>query len=330
MLFLQNRLKKKPQPSSALRYHSSLMASSDPTGLYIFGFIILMIIGLFAYSYLNNRRIANKHKELIRAFRAFPKFVKGAPVVVQGQALAPDLLLPTTGEHVAFYGLFVMSRETAITGTHSGAGVRVNGIALETDQTRIDSIKGFTFFESSGDFTVASGGAYYFVRASGVFAYFRKGMDMVLSLVAGQYKKAGVPDNVVEDHMYFVLAEQVLKMLCGFEAPLVQEHSQRHSGSWTTTTTTGRTTLSVLTATSRIDSRVQQYMAGYNLPQGVLDLITKRGITLAEKDEIIVIETFIPLNKEVFVFGTFDGDKSIVYADGTVQLSVSYQDPERE
>ena len=68
-------------------------------------------------------------------------------------------------------------------------------------------------------------------------------------------------------------------------------------------------------------------MAGYNLPQGIFDLIAKRGITLDDKEEVIVIETFIPLNREVFVFGTFDGDNSIVYADGTVQLSVSYTDP---
>jgi hypothetical protein len=71
-------------------------------------------------------------------------------------------------------------------------------------------------------------------------------------------------------------------------------------------------------------------MAGYNMPQGILDLIAKRGIALKEKDEVTVVETFIPLNREVFVFGTFDGDRSIVYADGAVQLSVSYTDPGEE
>ena len=71
-------------------------------------------------------------------------------------------------------------------------------------------------------------------------------------------------------------------------------------------------------------------MAGYNLPQAIVDLIAKHGVTLKDKDEVIVIETFIPLNKEVFVFGTFDGDRSLVFADGTVQLSVSYTDPAGE
>ena len=54
-------------------------------------------------------------------------------------------------------------------------------------------------------------------------------------------------------------------------------------------------------------------MAGYNIPQGIADLLAKRKIELPDKEEIIVIEVFIPLNKEVFVFGTFDGDRSIVF-----------------
>jgi hypothetical protein len=303
------------------------MASSDPMGLYIFGFIILLIVGLFAYSYLNTRITADKRKQLIKAFRASPAIKKDAPILVQGTVQAPDVLLPTTGEHVAFFGLFVLSKEAGVTDTHASAGIRINGIPVGMDRTRIDSVEGFTFFETSGDFTVAAGGAYYFVRASSVFAYFKKGMDMVSGLVTGQFASMGMPGHVIEDNMNFTLAQQALKMLCGFEAPIMEERSHRHSGSWTKTTTTGRTTFSVMTATSRIDARVHHFMAGYNLPQGVLDLIAQRGIALKEKDEVTVVETFIPLNREVFVFGTFDGDKSIVYADGTVQLSVSYVDP---
>jgi hypothetical protein len=303
--------------------------ASDPSGLYIFGFILLLIVGLFAYSYLNTRITADKRKQMIKAFRVSPKIAKDAPILVQGQAQAPDLILPTTGEHVAFFGLFVLSKESAITDTHTSAGIRINGIPLGTNGTRIDSVEGFTFFETSGDFTVAAGGAYYFVRASSVFAYFKKGMDMVAGLVTGQFAKMGMPEQVIQDNMNFTIAQQALKMLCGFEAPIVEERSRRHSGSWTKTTT-GRTTFSVMTATSRIDARVHHFMAGYNLPQGVLDLIAKRGIALKEKDEVTVVETFIPLNREVFVFGTFDGDRSIVYADGTVQLSVSYADPAGE
>ena len=304
------------------------MASSDPTGLFVFSFILFLFIGIAAYAFLSKRITADRQKQLIKAFRASPVIKKDSPLLVRGPARAPDSILPTTGEHVAFYGLFVLSKESAITDTHTGIGIRINGIPLGTDQTRIDSVEGFTFFETSGDFTVASGGMYYFVRASSVFAYFKKGMDMVSGLVAGQFSKAGMPERIIKDNMEFTLAEQALKMLCGFEAPVVQERSRRFSGSWTRTTTTRRTTFSAVTATSRIDSRVHHFLSGYNLPQGIVDLIAKRGIVLPEKEEVIVIETFIPLNRKVFVFGTFDGDQSIIFADNTVQLSVSYTDPE--
>jgi hypothetical protein len=40
------------------------------------------------------------------------------------------------------------------------------------------------------------------------------------------------------------------------------------------------------------------------------------------------MEIYIPLGKEVYVFGTYDGEKSIVFSDPGVRLSVSYEDPE--
>jgi hypothetical protein len=301
--------------------------ASDSSGLYIFGFILLLFLGIIAYAFLSNRITSDKRKQLIRAFKASPKIAKDAPIFVQGNAQAPDVLLPSTGEHVAYYGMFVLSKEVAVTDTRSGIGVQINGIPLGTDRTRIESVEGFTFFETSGDFTVAAGGTNYIVQVSSVFAYFKKGMDLVSGLIAGQFTKMGMPEHVIKDNLDFTLAQQALKMLCGFDAPIVEERSRRFSGSWTKTTTTGRTTFSVVTATGRIDAQVHQFMAGYNLPQGILDLVTKRGIVLKEKDEITVVETFIPLNREIFVFGTFDGDRSIVFADGTVQLSVSYMDP---
>jgi len=304
--------------------------ASDISGLYIFGFILLLIVGLFAYSYLNKRITADKRKQLIKVFRASPKFAKDAPILVQGQAQAPDVLLPTTGEHVAYYGLFVLSKETAVTDTRSNVRLRIDGIPLGTDRTHIDSVQGFTFYETSGDFTVAAGGSYYFVRASSVFAYYKTGMDLVSGLVKGQFAKMGMPESVIDDNLNFKLAEQALTTLCGFNAPILEERSRRFSGSFTKTKTTGRTTFSVVSAKSRIDARVHQFLSGYNLPQGVQDLITKHGHVLAEKEEVIVIETFIPLNREVFVFGTFDGDRNIAFTDSTVQLSVSYTDPGQE
>ena len=310
------------------------MASSDSGGLIIFGIIILLIIGFFAYSYLNQRRIANKQKELMKAFRASPSIVKDKPIFIQGQAQAPDLILPTTGEHVAYYGLFVMSKETTIRDTHSGVGIRVDGIplgtTLGTEKNQIDSVQGFHFFETGGDFTVASGSAYYFVRPSGIMAYFKKGADMVAGFVGGQFEKTGLPRSFFDDAMTFTNAQVALRMFCGFNAPVIEERSRRFSGGWTKQTTTQRTTVSVTTATARIDARVHEFMAGYNIPQGIADLLAKRKIELPDKEEIIVIEVFIPLNREVYVFGTFDGDRSIIFGDTDVQLSVSYADPAGE
>lgn len=301
--------------------------ASDSSGLYLFGFILLLILGVFAYSFISKHRADDKRKQLIKTFKASPNSVKGAPILVQGTVLAPDICLPTTGEHVAFYGIFVLSKESAITDTRTTSGIRINGIPLGQDGTRIDAVEGFMFFETSGDFTIASGGTHRQVQATSVFAYFKKGAALVSGFVGDQFKKTGLPESFFEDAMNFQVAQQALKMLGDFDAPIVTERSNRNSGSWNKTTTKHGTTFSVVTATSRIDSRVQHYVSGFNLPQGVLDLITKRGIELPEKEEIIVVETFIPLNQEVFVFGTLDGDGSITYTDSTVRLSVSYADP---
>jgi hypothetical protein len=68
-------------------------------------------------------------------------------------------------------------------------------------------------------------------------------------------------------------------------------------------------------------------MSGKNLPQGILEILAKKGITPEDKTEITVIELFIPVGREVYVFGTFDGDKSVIFTDPVVRLSVSYEDP---
>ncbi|RPI39328.1 MAG: hypothetical protein EHM53_06160 [Methanoregulaceae archaeon] len=305
------------------------MASSDTTGLNVFGLIILAIISLYAYSVLNQRRVANKQKELMKAFRASPNFMKDAPVLVYGLAGAPDCILPTTGEHVAFYGVFVMSRESEISGTHPGLRANVGGIPVPSAGDRIADVKGFRFFETSGDFTVMQVSSPYFIRFSSIMAYFAKGAAMV-SFAGDMMKQAGLSEQAWNDFLNFQVAENALKVLCGFEAPIVTQHAKRHSGGFMVHKTTDRTSVSVVEVKSRIDSRIHYLMAGHNIPQGILDLIAKRGIALEEKEEAIVVETYIPLNREVFVFGTFDGDRSIAFADSTVQLTISYTDPSGE
>ena len=91
---------------------------------------------------------------------------------------------------------------------------------------------------------------------------------MVTSLVGGQVKESGLPGEVWNDAMNFSMAEHALKMLCGFEAPIGTEGSRRQSGTWTSTETTQRTTLSVVTVKSRIDSRIHYFSAGHEPPAG--------------------------------------------------------------
>jgi len=304
--------------------------ATDNSGLIIILIIFAAVIGIFVYAHLSKRVTADKRKAQIRAFKTAPKIAKGAPILVHGTAVAPDVILPSTGEHVAYYSMFVLSKESAITGSRSSTRFRINGIPLGSDGTRIEGVEGFMFHETSGDFFVEASKTRYLVQPSGVFAYFKKGADLVSGLVAGQFAAAGLPESFFHDAMNIRIAEPALAMFCGLDAPIVTEHSRKYSGSQGRITTTGRTTFSVVMANSRIDSRVHTLVSGFSLPQGIVDLIAKRGIELPEKEEILVVETFIPLNREVYVFGTFDGNGNIVYADSTSQLSVSYTDPGEE
>lgn len=246
---------------------------------------------------------------------------------MRGPATAPDASLPTTGEHVAFWALFVLSREAAISGTHPGVRVSVGGIPVSGSESRINAVKGFRFFETSGDFTVAEGTSSYIVKVSGIIGYFAKGASRV-SFAGDMAKQAGVPGQFWNDSLNFTVAEQALKMFCGYEAPIAFQHQKTQSGGWTRQDSTDYTTASVVTVKSSIDSRIHYYNAGHNIPTGVLELMATRGITLEENEEVIAVEMFIPLNKEVSVFGTFNGEGDIVFSDNTIGLSVSYGEPE--
>lgn len=291
-------------------------STGDPTLLIV---VVLLIVGFFAYAYLNKYLTGNKRKALVRAFRAAPVIRKDAPILVQGPAIAPDHVMPTTGEHVAYYGLFVLSRETAI--SDSSSRFRIQG--LPTSPTRITGSKGFRFFEQSGDFLVSSQGTQYLVGMAGAYARFAKGAEAVGSLAGGVFKNAGLPGQMFDDAMGFEVALAALGAVFGFDAPIGQSTSKRGNLQNRTTSTFS----SVLSATSRIDARVHYFLVGGNMPKGILDLLAKRNIVPEDKEEIIVVETFIPLNREVSVFGTYDGDGQVVFQDGTVELSVSYGDP---
>lgn len=192
-----------------------------------------------------------------------------------------------------------------------------------TTTTRVTGTKGSRFFTMSGDFLVSSRGTRYRVGMTDVPDRFAKGASMVTPLVAGQMKNSGVTDDLYNRSMAFLLGDRAIRLICGFEAPWGQEKST--TGGLLAKTT--YVTSSVVTVKSRIDARIQYFTAGKNLPQGIQDLLTQRSIVSVENEKIIVVETFIPLNREVWVFGTYDGDTSIIFHNSTVQLSVSYTNP---
>jgi len=299
----------------------SVTTTQNMTGLYIFLLIALGFAAVIAYAYLGNRRAQGKQKKMIRAFRQNPVIRKNAPVLIHGPAQAPDLILPTTGEHVAYYALIVMSRETSLSQVESHA--RVGGSTLSTGY--VTGLEGFRFFETGGDFTVNSGGVPYTVRISGVLDLFAQGFSKASSFVGGIVTSSGVPAATYNDTVGLRTAEGALSWAFHFSAPIKTRQS-------TTGGFGGRTTYAssyVKSVQGTVDTRVQEYTEGVNLPPGVRDLLLARGIMPVENRGIIVVELFIPLNREVWVFGTYDGDRSIIFSDPAARLLVSYDDPER-
>jgi hypothetical protein len=71
--------------------------------------VVVLFFGFVGYVILKNFLALTNRKTLARAFSAAPVIKKDGPILIQGSAFGPDLLLPTNGEHVAFFGLFVLS-----------------------------------------------------------------------------------------------------------------------------------------------------------------------------------------------------------------------------
>ena len=291
-------------------------------GAVLFIVIFIGMIGLVFVILTLSRRQEEQRKNQIHASKTAPVKKKNAPILIRGSAYSPNLVLPTTGEHVAFYGLFIMSRESAIT-TAEGNVTYVGGIQLN-DQY-VYGTDGFRFFETSGDFSVLSEGNSYIVSISSLLTQFAKGASMSTSFAAKHIISHGVSEKLFNDTMTFNYSKEALKIVFGLLAPIKEDHVNGNVGSEIQTIYNYS---SVGSVTSAIDARTQQYLVGSNLPQGILDLITKRGIVLQNNKEVLIIETFIPLNKDVFVFGTYDGEHSIVASDAATRLSVSYLDPE--
>ncbi len=146
--------------------------------------------------------------------------------------------------------------------------MQVNGVRLYAGE-RIDAVKGFRFFETSGDFTVMQGTTPYAVKPSGLIGSFAKGASLV-SFAGDMAKQAGLPGQFWDDTMNFKVAEPALDMFCGYKAPISEQHRKNHGGNMARHETTDSTTVSVVSVKSRIDSRIHYYNPGHNIPAGVI------------------------------------------------------------
>ena len=79
-----------------------------------------------------------------------------------------------------------------------------------------------------------------------------------------------------------------------------------------------------------IDFNIYEFVVEKDLPVAVRKIINEKKAAefVNEGDEIIVIELKIPVDKEVFVVGSYDSaTNSINYRNSKIGLSISYQSP---
>ena len=260
-------------------------------------------------------------KDILIATPRFKGSARGMRYSLKTQdlSLLGEVRLETRVSERSPLPLIILSRESTMSSTETSFAI--GGAVLNT--RHVTGLKGFRFFITSGDFTVTSGGTPYTVSISGLISQFAKGASKFTSLVAGQVTSSGIPAETFDDTMGVGVAEGALSWAFGFSAPIKSNGTTRHNWSQETS----YALFSVVSVKSTVDSRVQNYLSGSNLPKGILEILEKKGIPLEDKTEISVIELFIPVGREVYVFGTFDGDKSVISTDPVVRLSVSYDDP---
>jgi hypothetical protein len=280
----------------------------------IFGFVVAFFIFLFSWNWY--RRY--DRKRLIRHFKAAPSLRLGDPALIRGVATGPVHRLPSSGEPVAFYSIDISSRVSEIT---SARRIQVGPIGIGSR-----SVTGFhalRIFDQSGDFTVVSGGTEYLVNISSIFSYFQRGETAFSKFLSTTGVFSGAPPDAITMTMDGAATSAVLQFLLGYSASVATE-TLSHS-SWGTERNIRVQTVNAVTST--VNATFQDYTSE-TVPPGVKAILDRKGATLSGDDEITVTELYIPIGKEVYVFGTYDGENRISYRHNIPGLSVSYQDPE--
>jgi len=251
-------------------------------------FLVILIIVLFLV--FNKRASMGNRIRLIRAYKAAPRKTADAPVLVHGPAGSSGVAMPTGGEPVAFHATFIMSPGCTL-------------IRMPGDPKFLPSGSSFKVFTTSGDFSVNDSGVTCIISIISALERFSEGAAMFSENQKMNAVLDGMPESVFDDMLTF---EAAIKALAGVFA----------------ITATGKS------VTSSIDSRVSRFTQGRDVPPAIAGMLRQKIIRPQCGEEITVAEFFIPLEKSVFAFGTFDGVDTVLFDDTAAGLSVSYVDPE--
>ena len=288
--------------------------ANTTTDFIIIGAVILLFIGVIALGVLQK----GQRKKQVQAFKRQPVIESGKPILIQGQAGGTAYALPSTGEKGAYYSLSVTSRQVTTTRNWTSVGV-----------------EGFGVFAQTGDFSITSAGKTYAIRITSAFEKFAPGISLTKNAVTAMAGPRGVNDAFLQNAMELKTSESVLGLIFGFINPYSDAGKRQKTstpfGSRETATMDAQPIFGQKDATSYVSTRLSHYIVGRDVPASVTALLKAKGIgaNLAKDgQEVLLVENFVPYGQNLFVFGTYDGNGGITYADNTTGLTVSYKDPE--
>lgn len=289
----------------------------DICGLPCFIAFFLLFIAILVYAFWQKRQ----RKSLISKLKKEKPFEynEGAPIVIEGDAIGPELNLPSTGEKVAFYSIAIISKKIS----------SKSGIAGS-------EFKGFRINELSGDLTIsAKEGKDYEVKISKYLEGIRKGMGMtVVPFVktAVNLKLGSLPNK--EEFVEMALESKAVEnvMMLVFKSNFYEQESGSETSLPFYTSSTKSIKIDEVKTT--VDTKVEEFVIGKDAPPEVMEILEKKHIMgnfAGYGDEIYVIETYIPLGKRVFAAGSYskeEGKDAVMFKSSVMNLTVSYEDPE--
>ncbi len=268
-------------------------------------FVLLVLAALVFWYWGTHRR-----RVLLKGLKKGRPQGVGALVVVQGEAVAPTLSLPTSSQRVAFYGISIISKQNRFE---------------VSDLSGSFTIKGFY-----GEYDVDIS-AYYEQQKAVAMTLFSKTRLLPLMKIGDlpNADKIIVHGGVARSILGLAFGLRVWKTGSGGSAarreigigPFVRSKEQ--------STPLKR----VAVKSCSVDAAVNEYRVGVDAPEGVTRLLKEKSVLetmMREGDEIYVLETYIPLGKSVFVAGTYSqsgGKDKIEGKDPVLRMSVSYEDP---